>query len=163
MARRRCNNEHTYGVDSKTGLAVEGLGAALWLQWKIPTRGKNSNQQIFTALTQCKESLGPVLSWYCGATGKENLRPVAQTRKTCRSQAGYQGPGLKWRQDPLGARVQQQMDPTLEQKRRGGGRGEESRGEEERGEEEGRGGEGRAEERFGLFTGSLGTCPGVAQ
>lgn len=44
------------------------LGTAKWLLWKIPTRGKNSIQQVFTAPTQCKEegqaeSLGMTLSW----------------------------------------------------------------------------------------------------
>lgn len=47
-------------------------GTAMWLQWKIPTRGKNSIQQIFMAPTQCKqgqtESPGTALSrHYCMA------------------------------------------------------------------------------------------------
>lgn len=54
MARRRSHGEHPYRVDSETGLAMARIGAALWLQWKIPTRGKNSIQQIFMAPIQCR-------------------------------------------------------------------------------------------------------------
>lgn len=54
MARRRSHGEQTYRVDSKTGLAMARVGAALWLQWKIPARGKNSIQQIFMVPTSAK-------------------------------------------------------------------------------------------------------------
>lgn len=66
-------------ADSETGLAMAGPGATVWLQWKIPTRGKNSIQQIFMTSTQCKEegqveSLGTALSWHHGVADIGTLK-----------------------------------------------------------------------------------------
>lgn len=112
MARRRRNSEHTYRVDSKTGLATARLEQPFGCSGKSQAEARIPfNKYLWCPLSA--KSQGPVLSRYCGATGKEDLGPVVQTRETCKSQAGYQGPGIMWRQDPLGARVQWQVDPTL--------------------------------------------------
>lgn len=76
-----------------------GPGAATWLQWKIPTRGKNSIQQIFMAPTQYKEegqaeSLGTALSWHHSVADRGTFRVHEQMRGLggYRSQGRCQGP-----------------------------------------------------------------------
>lgn len=58
---------------------MAGPAAVTWLQWKIPTRGENSIQQIFMAPTQYKEegqaeSLGTAPCWHHGVTDRVTFR-----------------------------------------------------------------------------------------
>lgn len=63
----------------KWAQSVAGPAVVTWLQWKIPTRGENSIQQIFMAPTQYKEagqaeSLGTALCWHHGITDRVTFR-----------------------------------------------------------------------------------------
>lgn len=93
---------------------MAGMGAALRLQWKIPTRGMNSIQQIFMAPPQCEVtgSGSVVVLWCCwqrelgaGDKATEDLRGTDWILRTW--------PHVERRDHPLGTQVQQLVDPTL--------------------------------------------------
>lgn len=73
----------------KRARPVVGPGAAIWLQWKIPARGKNSIQQIFMTPTQCKEgqaeSPGMALFWHHSCCCQWDVRGHQSRRRSLRS------------------------------------------------------------------------------
>lgn len=88
----------------KRARPVAGPGAAPWLQWKIPTRGENSIQQIFMAPSQYKEegqaeSLGMALCWHHALLSEGPSGSLEQKRGWERVQEPGRGRRSPWAQE----------------------------------------------------------------